>query len=507
MAPSDPNFGAGGSAYDPHEHGEAQGGDPGASGSNGAAATTNGTNGTLTTLGGQLPSVQTLNWSYGPPPRPDILSAKPNPVELLHAMRRRWALALGLGLLVSGLAAGLLWYFVPVRYEAYALLRVGSRPPFVLEHENTAADEFTVFKRTQVQLILSNLVLNGVLREPGINRLQTVRENNDDPVSWLKSNLMIDYPDDAEIMRVALKAKNKNDAIKIINKVVEVYMREIVEREKAVRVENEGKIRTAYERKSTEYKTQYDALQALVKIHNTSGSEEAKLKKLMAMEELNMLAADRSQTRDMLIRNEMQIMLAQLAEDNPGSVRPHSAIVEMELAKDPVIADLTQKLAAYQDHLHQIRGSAVRPQDLAVVNDTQRTIMHLEESIEEHKAERRPQLEQLLSMSGGRRNDPNALSLEHLKKQHEYLAQKLQAADEAVKKMTDDVAGLEKFSAQVAAKQEELDALRALTMKLRGQLDSISVERLAPDRITRSKRPYSTIVAATACASTCPSRL
>src|SRR4051812_19387792 len=101
---------------------------------NGHAHETNGsTNGMLAPIESRLPAIPTVGWSYGPPPKPEILKAKPNPVELMHAARRRWPLAIGLGLAVGGTAAALLWYFLPVRYEAFATLKVAERPPAVLD--------------------------------------------------------------------------------------------------------------------------------------------------------------------------------------------------------------------------------------------------------------------------------------------------------------------------------------------------------------------------------------
>ncbi len=187
MAPLDPISNPGDSQHDGHEHHTP--GDASAH-ANGAAAT----NGTLAKIGSQLPSVSTLNWSYGPPPRPEILSSKPNPVELLHAVRRRWPLAVGAGIACASIVAALLWLLVPVKYEAFALLKVSARPPAVLEKEHTGPEEFELFKATQEQLILSNPVINGVLREAAINRLPSVQEHADDQVDWLKGELMIEFP-------------------------------------------------------------------------------------------------------------------------------------------------------------------------------------------------------------------------------------------------------------------------------------------------------------------------
>ncbi len=71
----------------------------------------------------QLPAVA---WPYAGQMavRPDILSASPSPIDLLRALRRRWSLGVGLGMLLSGLLASVVWMLVPIRYEAVSLVKV-----------------------------------------------------------------------------------------------------------------------------------------------------------------------------------------------------------------------------------------------------------------------------------------------------------------------------------------------------------------------------------------------
>ncbi len=78
-----------------------------------------------------------------------------------------------LGLMIL-IVAGLAWFFVPVRYEAFALLKVSSRPPSVLDESLSTADDFSIFKRTQVQLLLSRPVLERTVVAPQIARLSAV---------------------------------------------------------------------------------------------------------------------------------------------------------------------------------------------------------------------------------------------------------------------------------------------------------------------------------------------
>ncbi len=476
MAPLDPISEAGDFQHDPHAGGASGNGTP-------ANA-----NGMLAKIGTKLPSVSSLNWSYGPPPRPEILSSKPNPLELLHAVRRRWPLALGLGMLVSGLVAGLLWFLVPVKYEAYALLKVSGRQPSILEKGTTPADEFMLFKATQGQLVASNMVANNVLRGADINQLESVRQHSDDPVSWLKDELMVDFPGDAELMRIAIKTKRPEDSLKIVDKVVAVYLAEIVERDKALKLANENKLQAAYERQGVEYEAALKQLSDLEKTFKTTGSEAAQLKKRIAVEELNSLMGERTRISDMLSNNAMETMLLETKMGGAQTAAPPDALIEMELEKDPVIAQLKQQLAFYQEKLSHIRGVSAGASPTGYAAEIQGHILRIDESIAEHKAESKPRLLELYA-SGGTAADPRfPLSINQLKKQGELLDANLADADAKLLKKTDEVTGLESFSAQVAAKQEEIEGKRLHKNDLGLKVDQIKIERLAAERITEIQK-------------------
>jgi hypothetical protein len=310
------------------------------------------------------------------------------------------------------LAAAWAWYVTSVDYQAYALLKVASVPPAVLERPAQGSPEqFSIFKRTQVQLIQSPLVLAGAVRDPSIQGLSLVQAHRDDAVSWLKGHLTIDYPDDAEIMRVSLTGSHPRELAAIVDKIVAVYFDEVVNLDKQQRIANEEKLRRAYERQIGDYEKELQALRVLESIHKTSGSEQAELKKRLATEELDAAVAQRVTISEEIRRLD----------------------VEIAVAKDRAAA----------------ASREVRTAKLAVAEEPQAT-----------------------------------QSLADLLRKKEVLQQQLEAAEKLVKSKTEEVAGLESFSSQVATKQEELDALRQIKNRLAAELDRTLVERLAPERIT-----------------------
>jgi succinoglycan biosynthesis transport protein ExoP len=486
MSPTDPNPELGGSAdSDNHgngndnQHVHAQNGSP-----NGAS-----THGVLATIENRLPGVPAHGWSYGPPARPDILKAKPNPLELLHAVRRRWPLAIGLGVSVAGIAAFLLWYFLPVRYEAFALLKVSGKPPAVLDKNSGATDEFAVFKRTQVQLILSSLVLQGTLRDPEINRLSIIKDHSDDPISWLKDQLVIDYPDDAEVLRLAMTGTKREELIKIVNKIVTVYMREIVQHERDVRLEHENKMEKSYTTMAGEVQKQQDSLHTLEALHKTSGSEAAKLRKEMAVKELNDYLNHRTRILTQIDDTKMQLMISREHRDHPEETRPPDVLIEMEMNKDPLIARSTNDLSTLNEQVSIIRERAKGGQASPTLKRLLQTVERIEDRIEERKNQLRPMLVELIAHGGSTNqnlpvNHLQNLTLPLLEKQKEYLDGELAAADEHIAKQQELVESMENFSATVAIKQEDLRAMQRITNDLRDALDRVRVEKLAPERIT-----------------------
>jgi capsular exopolysaccharide synthesis family protein len=457
---------------------------------NGHAHETNGsTNGMLAPIEPRLPAVPTVGWSYGPPAKPEILKSKPNPVELMHAARRRWPLAIGLGLAVGGTAAALLWYFLPVRYEAFALLKVAERPPAVLDKATTAAEEFAVFKRTQVQLILSNIVLQGALRDTTINRLDTLKEHADDQVAWLKDQLVIDYPDDAEIMRVAMKGKRKDDITKIVNKIVDVYMKEIVARERDQRAEHEQKLERSATAMVQEIQTKTNALKNLEDLHKTAGSDSARIMKEMAIEQLGSFVEQGKKINHDREENRRNIMLAEARRDNPEETRPPDVLIEMKLNEDPQILRAKEELTFYKDQLARARDKSKGKPNIKT-KKLQLDIQRVEERIEETKNEQRPMLVESLAngWSGqpGMQLNPNShLSLPLLQKESDHLEQRAKDLDEKIEKQTDLVGKMDQHSAEVARAQDELAALRRISSELKAQLDRAHVERMAPERIIK----------------------
>jgi capsular exopolysaccharide synthesis family protein len=445
------------------------------------------TNGTaLATIDSHVQTVPAVGWPYGPPQRPEILSAKPNPIELMHAVRRRWPLAVGLGTAVGVLAAAIVWFLMPIRYEAYALLRVAEKTGGVLTKANEGADAFAIFKRTQVQYILSGPVLRGTVREPSIGRLSMVKEHDDDPVSWLNSEMILDYPDDAEILRVAIKGTNKDESIKIVDMVVKKYLSEVVERARNERLAQEGRLEKKYLDIVTEFTKQSEALHKLEQFNRSSTTDAAQIEKRLAEDNLLEALSFRNKIQRDIHQTEIDIAMLKAREAEPDTNLVPEAVVEMEIKRDPVIVSLNHQKAQLQAALARHMAVTIDASQSSTVRSLNGQINQIEQEIDEHSANMRPHVVEMLNerdlmddSSLGR------ISVSMLEKQKAHLEEQLTAADAAIAEKTKAFDTLEKYNANVMAKREELAALKQIMTQLKAELDRTQVERLAQERITK----------------------
>ncbi len=314
---------------------------------------------------------------------------------------------------VTLLVAGLAWSLVPPRYEAFALLRVADKRPTVMANSGESAEAFSIFKRTQVQLMLSGSVLRRTVGEPEIAKLPTIKSHGDDPAAWLRSQLIIDNPDDSEILRVAMKGTNKVDLIAIVNMVVRKYLLEIVAHERDERLRHEAQLEKTYQAYSDKFTKDMDALHQQEQVAKIATTEGARLARKLAEEQLNEAIENRKYLARKIIENAIQIRLEQSRKEIPENTKTA---------------------------------------DTGVASD-------------------RPANE--------------AQSLPLLEKQKEFLEEAYEQTELQIEKAAERMHSLESFSSTVAARQEDLVALKRIMNDLRQELEHLRLERQAPERITK----------------------
>src|SRR5579859_3077931 len=111
-----------------------------------------------------------------PPSPPPGLSAAPDAMALVKALKRRWFLALSLGCLAAGLAAVAAWYVVPPKFLAVTMIQIDSK------HQNgteQVANPFwhSLLMKTTADRLKSKEILIKALKEDGVRNLKLIRRH------------------------------------------------------------------------------------------------------------------------------------------------------------------------------------------------------------------------------------------------------------------------------------------------------------------------------------------
>ncbi|MCA9258457.1 MAG: hypothetical protein KDA61_04620, partial [Planctomycetales bacterium] len=157
-----------------------------------------------------------------------MLTAKPDPVGLMRALRTNWAVALVAASVIGFTCFALGWLFIPITYELQALLEVKNIDPgsdLDDDKRPPTRDEVEAFRETQLAIVKSPSVLNEVLADPSVANLKWVRREPD-KVRWLRDNLIVSYmSENADYLRIMMRDEDPAQMQVIVNAVHDAYLK------------------------------------------------------------------------------------------------------------------------------------------------------------------------------------------------------------------------------------------------------------------------------------------
>jgi len=289
------------------------------------------------------------------PPRAatPALTASPEPIALLRALRRRWPLALAAGLLGAAVTATVVYFLVPpAKYTARAMLHVNSVPPRIVLALRELNPEYGAYQRTQLALLKSRLVLNAALKQEGIAKLKVIAKQVD-PIEWLEKELQVDFANGSEILRISMSGNEAAEVMALVNAVTQAYRDEVVDVEAKTRRDRYEMLKETWSRYQENLREKRKELKRLTEV---AGSDDKR-----TLADLNRLEIDRlgraetelarveSELRS--LRVELQILQEEQAM-NAADISP--AVIEAEVNKDRSIELLDARMAQSQKTFDQV---------------------------------------------------------------------------------------------------------------------------------------------------------
>ncbi|MFO0891111.1 MAG: polysaccharide biosynthesis tyrosine autokinase [Isosphaeraceae bacterium] len=298
-------------------------------------------------------------------PHPD----GPDLAGLLHALRRRWKLAVVGGVCCSLLAAALVYFlFPPTKYTTSALVFVAaSRPKEIFETRETSV-VYATYQETQVTLAKSRKVIEAALRQGKVATLPSVLGQND-PINWLSNEIKVDFPRGSEILKISMAgAYPPTDIELLVNAVTDAYMNEIVDQEAGERKARLERLKTLFEdlqkglsKKRQEYKNAAESVGA-------SNQQNAAIRQQLLIQHLGQARQELLRLGSDLRHAQARLRILEARREGAPESGPESESdgVRQLLETDPELREIQDRLATLDREVQAMKRTARKANDPAI---------------------------------------------------------------------------------------------------------------------------------------------
>ncbi len=278
-----------------------------------------------------------------------------------------WMTLLG-GIVLIGAIGAL--FLLPARYEAFALLKISRHEPGVAGMAGESAEDFEIFKRTQAQLIKSPSVVREALKDSKVKQLKSVERDGHGALAWLHDQLVVDFPDDSEIMRVSLSGPDGGELSPIVDSIVRAYLRNVVEQDRDPQLANTEALDRALQTQLAELAHRREALRKAQAAEGTPAAVGTALAKKLANEQLDEFLAQRSRITAAMVELDTKIAMAQsrdnvLEEANPAEqaraiLQPLDKLQAQKEFLNRKLQEVGESLLKQAENLENLEGFSSR---------------------------------------------------------------------------------------------------------------------------------------------------
>lgn len=292
---------------------------------------------------------------------PEILHGSFNQTWLFHCLRRRWLMAVLLGLLCSGATAGLLWWAFPESARTTAYLEVKAQPEEDIlsgRSDRKSSKEIEMYAANQAALIKSNKVLEHALTPASIAQLDAVIQQSD-PIQWLIDELRVSYPNDGEILEIRYDGQeNPEDMKKIIDQIVTSYLEVIIGDD----INEQNKIfeglRTMHREIKDNLSEMMDDYTRQQEDFGGEGSPQAEAETALLSAALRGIDNRMAAAQKELSTIEVGMRVAAMQAKSPTLIQN---AVAQALESDPTIANFRQEIFTLDQQIRQLASSTKNP--------------------------------------------------------------------------------------------------------------------------------------------------
>ena len=315
---------------------------------------------------------------------PEIISGGFNQTWMANCLRRRWLMAVLLGLLAGGTVAGVLLWAFPEKSRITSYLKVKSKSGsevFDTQSDRLSPQEIERQAMNHLALLKSPLVLDAAIQQQDIANLDAVRAHKGEEMLWLLDELRVSFPGDGEVLEVRYEGEeNADEMVKIVDAVVKAYQDKVLLQDRLLAASTQADLKFVLADAQKRLESQLNDLTAKAKSLGTL-REEVEIPQLTnEIRNLeNLLVATQKELVDLEVFKQLAVRNSQ----NPSAIEQ---MVAMEIDKDPTISMYKEQLFGLQSQL-QAKLSTSKNSASAEIKRLRATLQQTEAQMAQYKSE------------------------------------------------------------------------------------------------------------------------
>jgi capsular exopolysaccharide synthesis family protein len=293
---------------------------------------------------------------------------------------------------IAGGAA--VWVFLPLpKLTGYTTFQIAAQPQTLFTPMGDDRADFRLYCQAQSVLVKSRPVLEAAIRsldESG--QRPQILEGRADKVTWLSSNLQVDFRASPEFMRVSLEGDDSEETKAVVEAVKAAYMTEVVYREKTRRRAFFKQLESVHQEYEKVLAGQRRTVEQLAEGLGSSVPENLAVKERFVQEQLGLAERELLQIQSEMRRAEIESKRSD--EKLKGAEqRPIADDALLEAAgKDPEFQRLSARRDSFRDSVVELKKALAPGARPSTLVDRERQLDEASRQLDAYLEKIRPTL-------------------------------------------------------------------------------------------------------------------
>ncbi|QDU24146.1 polysaccharide biosynthesis tyrosine autokinase [Urbifossiella limnaea] len=417
--------------------------------------------------------------------RPGGISAR----FVLHSVRRRPVIFLGVVLFAGAVAAGI-WLFLPLpKVTTAVVFHIASQNPTLLPTTSTGGGvDFNSYKLTQAALVKRRLTLVAALKDPAVSGLGVVRTAQPDAPTWLERNLKVDTKPGSEFMQVALEGDNGEELKDVLGAVAKAYLAAVDERENGKRRQKLARLEETNRANQQELERYRKRGESIALVLGSKDGPTLTTMDAIYNDELRLASREQGAAWDQqqLAERELAALTAPpKAGDAPPPVPP--AQVDEEIRKDVTFQQFEAAVARAQQKQVETEALFQPGANPPVVVQAREAVKAAAEKRDQYKAQLRPKVEAHAREAQARAQQARVADLQLNVERHKA---RVEVAKTRVDEVKQQIGKVNQYRIELENLRRLGEQTEKMDNRLAEEMATIRLEIGAPPRVTLAEEAF-----------------